>query len=89
MVGYFAVSKAGHDKDQIYVILECDEKYAFLCDGENKKIAAPKKKSWKHIQKINIRVEETLYSKLVNREQIYDTEIKYALRKYKENTNTF
>lgn len=89
MVGYFAASKAGHDKDQIYVILECDEKYAFLCDGENRKIATPKKKSWKHIQKINIRVEETLYSKLVNREQIYDTEIKYALRKYKENTNTF
>lgn len=84
MVGYFAASKAGHDKDQVYVILECDEKYAFLCDGTAKTVASPKRKSWKHIQKINTTVEETLYNKLVNREQVYDAEVKYALRIYKE-----
>lgn len=84
MVGYFAASKAGHDKDQIYVILECDERYVLLCDGKYKTIAKPKRKSWKHIQKINVRVEEALYNKLVNREQMYDEEIKYALRIYKE-----
>ena len=84
MVGYFAASKAGHDKGQVYVIVKCDEQYAWLCDGEYKTIAGPKKKSWKHIQRINTVVEETLYNKLVNREQVYDTEIKYALRIYNE-----
>lgn len=84
MVGYFAASKAGHDKDQIYVVLECDERYAFLCDGSYKTVAKPKRKSWKHIQRINTRVEDALYDKMVNRERIYDEEIKYALRKYKE-----
>lgn len=82
MIGYFAASKAGHDKDQIYIILGGDEKYAWLCDGKYKTLAKPKKKSWKHIQKINTRVDEALYTKMVNKETIYDEEIKYALKIY-------
>lgn len=84
MTGYFATSKAGHDKDQLYVIVDCDEKFVFLCDGKYKTLASPKKKSRKHIQSINSKVEEGLYTKLVNREKVYDEEIKYALRIYNE-----
>lgn len=82
MVGYFAASKAGHDKNQIYVILESNEKYALLCDGRYKTVEKPKQKSWKHIQKINTKVEDVLYNKLVNREPVYDEEIKFALKEY-------
>ncbi len=87
MTGYFVISKAGHDAGQIYVVLGGDERYALLCDGKYKTVAKPKKKSWKHIQKINSRVEDALYTKMLNHESFYDEEIKYALKIYQANTN--
>ena len=49
MVGKFAKSKAGHDKDQIYVILKEDAEYVYLVDGKIKTINKPKMKRKKHI----------------------------------------
>lgn len=48
--GYLALSKAGRDKDRIYVILDNDEEYVYLTDGKYKKIEYPKKKKRKHIE---------------------------------------
>lgn len=52
MTGDFARSKAGHDKDKIYVIIEEDDEYVYLADGELRKTDRPKKKKKKHIQLI-------------------------------------
>ena len=52
MVGKFAKSKAGHDKDQIYVIIKEDPEYVYLMDGKIKTVDKPKKKKKKHIQLI-------------------------------------
>ncbi len=89
MTGYFAISRAGHDKDSVYIIVGSDAKYFFLCDGKLKKLAKPKKKSKKHIQLTTVKVGEELYAKLVNREKVYDEEIKYALRIYNETHRKF
>ena len=48
----FAKSLSGHDRDQIYLIKEKDEKYVYLVNGTTKMLADPKKKSIKHIQLI-------------------------------------
>jgi ribosomal protein L14E/L6E/L27E len=48
MVGMMAVSKAGHDKLETFVIVKEDDKYVYLCDGRLKKLSNPKKKSKKH-----------------------------------------
>ena len=32
--GYFASSKAGHDKGTVYMILESDDVYVYLSDGK-------------------------------------------------------
>ena len=32
-VGSLVISKAGHDKGQIYVIIKVDEEYIYLSDG--------------------------------------------------------
>ena len=50
--GMLAKSKAGHDKDKIYVIIDTDETYVYLSDGVLKKIENPKKKKKKHVQPI-------------------------------------
>ena len=45
--GMLARSKAGHDKDQIYVIYDIDETYVYLVNGNNRTLEKPKKKKRK------------------------------------------
>ena len=48
--GLFAISKAGHDKGNIYVIVREDNEYVYVADGVSKTLEKPKKKNKKHIQ---------------------------------------
>lgn len=48
--GMLAISKAGHDKDQIFYIIEENKEYVYLADGKNRRLEKPKKKKKKHIQ---------------------------------------
>ncbi len=75
----FAKSLSGHDKDQIYLIKEKDDKFVYLVNGTTKSLKAPKKKSLKHIQIIkNIPIEITeILSGTVT-----DLEVKRAVRLY-------
>lgn len=50
--GNLAKSKAGHDKDKIYVIVKETDEYVYLCDGEIRKVDNQKKKRKKHVQPI-------------------------------------
>ena len=50
--GMLAVSKAGHDAGNIYVIIDADEAYVYLADGRIRTLDKPKKKKKKHIQLI-------------------------------------
>lgn len=84
MTGKFAISKAGHDKTQIYVIVAEEGDFVYLCDGRYRTISKPKKKRRKHIQIINHTVEESLLRQLLNHENVTDEQIKYAVKKYKQ-----
>ena len=56
----FARSKSGHDKNQIYLIKEKDEKFVYLVNGTTRIMDMPKKKNAKHIQIIkNLPIELT------------------------------
>ena len=44
------ISLAGHDKDCAYVVIKTEGGFAYLADGKLKKLAAPKKKSIKHLK---------------------------------------
>lgn len=52
-IGMLVKSKAGHDKDNVYVIIKADETYVYLVDGILKTIDKPKRKKRKHVQVIN------------------------------------
>lgn len=45
-----ATSKAGHDKNHVYVIIGDNADYYFLANGETKLIETPKKKKKIHVQ---------------------------------------
>lgn len=80
MTGMFAISLAGHDKNQIYVIIKEESEYVYLADGNLKPLEKPKKKKKKHIQLIKKDLDEDLLKKLQNGQFICNEEIKYALK---------
>lgn len=80
--GMFVTSRAGHDKDKLYVITKVDSEYVYLVDGKYKTFHCPKKKSIKHIQLIH-KTDETLAAKYKKNETIKDEEIKRAIKLYK------
>lgn len=94
MVGCFATSKAGHDKQKLYVILKEEGDYVCLCDGRIRTVAKPKKKNKRHIQLIKKKVNDELLHRLEQmqkegqgtgdpaRERVSDEEIRYEIRQY-------
>lgn len=75
----FATSKSGHDKNQVYLILEQEKDYVYLVNGTTKPLEHPKKKNRKHIQvikKLPIEVEEILKAGMT------DITIKKAIKEY-------
>ena len=86
MIGQFATSKAGHDKDTLYVIIAKEGDFVELSDGRLKPVDCPKKKRRKHIQIINKTVDEELLSALQQR-KASNEQIKHALKQYKEQSN--
>ena len=82
LIGRFAISKAGHDKSQIYVIIGEENEFVSLCDGRLKTVNKPKKKRRKHVQMMNYAVEEALRQRLYDKDKVLDEEIKYAIKHY-------
>lgn len=82
MIGKFAFSKAGHDKDSVYIVVAQEGSFVWLCDGRLKTFERPKKKNIKHIQIINRTVDEELLVRLINKETIFDEQIKYAIKQF-------
>lgn len=83
MVGNIAVSMAGHDKGNAYVIVKEDHEYVYLCDGNLKLLERPKKKSGKHVAVNKSFDTGETGRKLFAGEKVYDTEIKRILKLYK------
>ena len=44
---------AGHDRNLFMVITAVEGDFAFLCDGQSRKLAKPKKKRLKHLRFTN------------------------------------
>ena len=60
MIGELAISKAGHDKDRLYMIVGEEGECVYLCDGRLRGVEHPKKKKKKHIQIIHSSAQDTL-----------------------------
>ena len=75
----FATSKSGHDKNQVYLLLEQEKDFVYLVNGVTKPLEHPKKKNRKHVQIIKnlpIQVEEVLKTGMT------DITIKKAINEY-------
>ena len=84
--GYFARSKAGHDKGKTYIIIEGTretgkEDIVMVSDGELKPIEKPKRKRTKHLQ-IILKTDEMIRTKLTDGQEIRNEDIKRAIENY-------
>ena len=52
-VGMLVYSKAGRDKQNMFLVLEVENGYAYVADGDLRKSEKPKKKKLIHLQKTN------------------------------------
>ena len=73
----FAKSLAGHDRNQIYLIVRSDERFLYLANGTTKTLEAPKKKNRSHLQLIK-RLPSEVTDCLLH--EITDTTIKRAIK---------
>lgn len=80
--GMLVKSKAGHDKDDLFVIIKVEDEYVYLVDGKFRTFQSPKKKKLKHVQHINY-IDEDLAFKLRESKKVIDEEIKRAIKLYK------
>ena len=84
--GYFARSKAGHDKGKTYIIIEGTretgkEDIVMVSDGELKPIEKPKRKRTKHLQ-IILKTDEAIWTKMTSGQEIRNEDIKRAIENY-------
>ena len=51
--GMLAKAMAGHDKGNVYIIVETDASFVYLVDGKIRTFSNPKRKKRKHLQLIS------------------------------------
>lgn len=89
MIGELATSKAGHDKDRLYMIVGEEGECVYLCDGRLRGVEHPKKKKKKHIQIIHSSAQDTLIQiikqNLPGQRDEIDRQIRKTLEDYLRN----
>lgn len=82
MIGMLAFSKAGHDKDTVYVIVGEEKEFVYLSDGRLKSVEAPKKKNKRHIQIVKRVMDEDVAKRLQQGDPVRDEEIKKIIKDF-------
>ncbi len=52
-VSQIVISKSGHDRGRLHVVVDLQGEFAYIADGKYRSISSPKKKNIKHLQKTN------------------------------------
>ena len=88
--GALCASLAGHDKGEVFVIIEEDGEYVCLVNGASRPFAKPKRKKKKHIQIIHEQ-EDWWCKDLADNsqaEQITDEQIRELIRSYERRSQS-
>ena len=81
-IGQIVKSKAGRDKERIFLICQVvDEQFVLVCDGNLRKLNNPKKKKVKHLMIYNTVLTE-FAEKLQRNENLNDAYVKKLLEPY-------
>lgn len=81
LVGTVVISKAGRDKGNFFIVIKAEDNYAYIADGNLRKIDRPKKKKLRHLQLTGYVSERIQNPEL----EITNSEVRKALAEYSEN----
>ncbi len=73
--GSLVYSRAGRDKGGLFLVLSAEENYAYIADGNTRKVSAPKRKNIRHLNKTN-----TVLN--MDFDNISDSQVRKALEKF-------
>lgn len=79
-VGQVVFSKCGRDKGRSFIVVSIEEEYAYLADGDLRKLETPKRKKNKHIQGTND-VIDWVKQKIIE-ENVSNADIRKGLAEY-------
>jgi ribosomal protein L14E/L6E/L27E len=82
LIGNIVFSRCGHDKGEIFIVVNQDESYYYLVDGKKRLINKPKKKKFKHVQITNFCCNEIVFK--LHAKKCLDSDIRSAIKSYKE-----
>lgn len=82
-IGQVVYSKSGRDKGGIFFVVGLSEGYAFIADGDKRKLDKPKRKKPIHLQPVNS-IDADIKKRIENNEYLLDSDLRSSLKKYKE-----
>lgn len=84
-LGQIVYSTAGRDEGRTFVVVEIiDENYVRIADGDLRRIKSAKLKKIKHLKSSGETLDK-IAEKLENRQIVFDSELKSAIRAYNDN----
>ncbi len=81
--GLIVRSKAGRDAGDLFIILRIENDYAYIANGDYRKVDCPKKKKLKHLQ-LTGSSSAVIINKLDAGAEITNKEVRIALAEYLE-----
>jgi len=82
-VGDIVLSAAGRDSGKNYVVVEVEENFVYICDGDLHKADKPKKKKIKHVRHTG-GASEYISAKLAEDAKVTNTELRRAIQEFAE-----
>lgn len=76
-------SLAGHDKGNIFYVIDTQGEYVLLADGKGRKIERPKRKKLKHVA-LEAKIESRVSNKLRNGDKVLNSELRRELAEYSQ-----
>jgi large subunit ribosomal protein L14e len=84
IIGRYAWSKTGRDKDKLFIIIGIyDDQHVLIADGEYRRVENPKKKKLKHLNITN-RVAEEIRTIVTMKKKLLNTDLQKAIDDYNE-----
>lgn len=88
IVGRFVWSKAGRDKDKLFIIIDLfDEAHVLVSDGDLRPVEHPKKKKLKHL-KVTGRYSEDISQSVLNQKRLTNADLRKAIEGYMNDLTT-
>ena len=79
-VGDLVLSLKGRDKGKEFLVVEVSDKYVLIVDGKTRKVQNPKRKSVKHLVKLQVEGLESLATRIQNEKPIANKKVCKAIK---------